>query len=88
MQSLRHDMVCRPDHQLPDGGTPRLGVDEALERAVRDQDGGVAEGGLRSDPGWTRMRAPVLDELHAPTFVRAGVSLALRRAEALRDLLG
>ena len=88
VQSLRHDMVCRPGHQLPDGGTPRLGVDEALERAVHDHDGAVAEGGLSSDPGWTRMRAPVLDELHAPTFVRAGVSLALRRAEALRDLLG
>ena len=26
------------------------------------------------------MRAPVLDELHAPAFVRAGVSLALVRA--------
>ena len=33
----------------------------------------------------TRMRAPVLDELHAPVTVRAGASLALRR---VRGLLG
>ena len=33
------------------------------------------------------MRAPVLDELHAPATVRAGASLALRRVRALRSLL-
>jgi hypothetical protein len=32
------------------------------------------------------MRAPVLDELHAPTVVRAGASLALRRLSGLRSL--
>ena len=32
------------------------------------------------------MRAPVLDELHAPATVRAGASLALRRAGAAAAL--
>ena len=32
------------------------------------------------------MRAPVLDELHAPATVRAGASLALRRVRALLAL--
>ena len=32
------------------------------------------------------MRAPVLDELHAPTFVRAGVSLALLRVADVRGV--
>ena len=42
---------------------------------------------LPSDPDWTRMRAPLLDELHAPATVRAGASLALRRVRALVGLL-
>jgi hypothetical protein len=33
------------------------------------------------------MRAPVLDELHAPAFVRAGVSLALLRVADLRGVV-
>jgi uncharacterized protein YbjT (DUF2867 family) len=84
--SLRHDMVCRPGHTWePDDGQPLLGVGEAMERAL-EPDGTTPEAGLPSDPDWTRMRAPVLDELHAPASVRAGASLALRRLQALRDL--
>jgi hypothetical protein len=49
--------------------------------------GSVPEAALPSDPDWTKMRAPVLDELHAPATVRAGASLALRRVRALRSLL-
>jgi hypothetical protein len=79
-------MVCRPGHQWrPREGPPLLGVDESLSRAVTATG---AEGPLPSDPGWTRMRAPVLDELRAPTVVRAGASLALRRLAGLRDALG
>jgi hypothetical protein len=33
------------------------------------------------------MRAPVLDELHAPATVRAGASLALHRARTLLSLV-
>jgi hypothetical protein len=32
------------------------------------------------------MRAPGLDELHAPAFLRAGVSLALVRAADVRGV--
>ena len=87
VESLRHDMVCRPAHTWsPLDGTPLLGVDEAMARAVAGAPG-LAESPLPSDPDWTRMRAPVLDELHAPTVVRAGASLAWRRVAALRDRL-
>jgi hypothetical protein len=83
--SLRHDMVCRPGHTwVPQDGQPRLGVHEAMARAFGPV-GSTPEAALPSDPDWTRMRAPVLDELHAPATVRAGASLALRR---LRALLG
>lgn len=85
VESLRHDLVCRPDQLwVPGDGVPLLGVDEALTRAV---DGVGAEAALPSDPTWTRMRAPVLDELRAPVVVRAGASLALRRLAGLREAL-
>ena len=85
VESLRHDMVCREGETwVPLDGEPLLGVREAMARCLRE-DGTVAEAPLDSDPAWTRMRAPVLDELHAPATVRAGASLALRR---LRGVLG
>jgi hypothetical protein len=84
--SLRHDMVCRAGHTwVPQDGRPLLGAREAMELALGPV-GTTPEAGLPSDPGWTRMRAPVLDELHAPATVRAGASLALRRLRGLRDL--
>jgi uncharacterized protein YbjT (DUF2867 family) len=83
VESLRHDMVCRPGETwLPEGG-PLLGIDEAMARAVGRRGPGVAEAALPSDPEWTRMRAPVIDRLPAPTVARAGVSLALRRVSGL-----
>jgi uncharacterized protein YbjT (DUF2867 family) len=86
VESLRHDMVCRPDHAWHPDGDPMLGVDEALARAVGRRGPDVAEAALPSDPAWTRMRAPVLDEVHAPAFVRAGVSLALLRMADVRSV--
>ncbi|MCW2762361.1 MAG: hypothetical protein JWR85_2562, partial [Marmoricola sp.] len=77
--SLRHDMVCRPGHTwLPQDGLPLLGVRESMDLALGPE-GSSPEAGLPSDPDWTRMRAPILDELHAPATMRAGASLALRR---------
>lgn len=84
--SLRHDMVCRPGHTwVPRDGLALLGVREAMSLALGPV-GSTPEAALPSDPDWTRMRAPVLDELHAPATVRAGASLALRRMKALLAL--
>ncbi len=87
VDSLRHDMVCRPDHQWSPGDQPFLGVEEALARALGKRGANVPELPLPSDPDWTRMRAPVLDELRAPVVVRAGASLALRRLADVRGVL-
>jgi uncharacterized protein YbjT (DUF2867 family) len=85
IESLRHDMVCRPGHTwMPRDGLPLLGVREAITLALGPV-GSSPEAPLPSDAEWTRMRAPVLDELRAPATVRAGASLALRR---VRTLLG
>jgi len=87
VESLRHDMVCRPgDTWVPAEGGPLIGVREAMSRALGPV-GSSPEAGLLSDPDWTRMRAPVLDELHAPATVRAGASLALRRVRSLLSLV-
>jgi hypothetical protein len=86
VESLRHDMVCRPDHTWVPDGEPMLGIDDALARAVGRDGPGVPEASLPSDPAWTRMRAPVLDELRAPAFVRAGASLVLRRLADVRGV--
>ncbi len=86
VESLRHDMVCRPGHTWHPGDEPMLGVDEALARAVGGRGPDVPEAPLPSDESWTRMRAPVLDELRAPAFVRAGASLALRRIADVRGV--
>ena len=83
--SLRHDMVCRQGETwVPADGEPLLGVREAMSRCF-EPPGSLPEAPLPSDPDWTRMRAPVLDELHAPATVRAGASLALRRLRTLLD---
>ncbi|MEO7352444.1 MAG: NAD(P)H-binding protein [Marmoricola sp.] len=85
VSSLRHDMVCRSGHTwVPRDGQPLIGVREAMDLALGPA-GSTPEAGLPSDPDWTRMRAPILDELHAPATLRAGASLALRR---VRPLLG
>ena len=80
-------MVCRPGETwVPKDGLPLLGVREAMARSFAVP-ASTPEGPLPSDPDWTRMRAPVLDELHAPATVRAGASLALRRVRGLLGLL-
>jgi uncharacterized protein YbjT (DUF2867 family) len=85
VESLRHDMVCRPGATwVPADGMRLLGVREAMHRAVRGEKG-TAEAPLPSDPEWTRQRAPVLDELRAPRSVRAGASLAWHRVRQLGD---
>lgn len=79
IESLRHDMVCRREHTwVPQDGRPLIGVRMAMAMALAPA-GSSPEAPLPSDPAWTRMRAPVLDELRAPATVRAGASLALRR---------
>ncbi len=83
IESLRHDMVCRPNRTwVPRDGVPLLGVRDAMALALGPV-GSSPEAPLPSDADWTRMRAPVLDELRAPATVRAGASLALRRVRAL-----
>lgn len=85
VQSLRHDMVCRPDATwVPRDGRPLLGVREAMSLAFGET-GSTPEASLPSDADWTRTRVPVLDELHAPATVRAGAGLVLKRA---RSILG
>ena len=87
IESLRHEMVCRPGETwVPKDGLPLLGIREAMARSFGEPGSGP-EAPLASDPDWTRMRAPILDELHAPATVRAGASLALRRLRGLRGLL-
>ena len=86
IESLRHDMVCRAGETwVPKDGEPLLGVREAMARSL-GRAGSTPEAPLASDPDWTRMRAPVLDELHAPATVRAGASLALKRAGSVASL--
>jgi uncharacterized protein YbjT (DUF2867 family) len=87
IESLKDDMVCRPEALwAPRDGEPLLGVREAMARSFEPA-GSVPEAAAPSDAEWTRMRAPLLDELHAPATVRAGASLALRRLKSLLDLV-
>lgn len=87
VQSLRHDMVCRPGHTWePRDGKPLLGIREAMARAFGET-GSTPEAPLPSDAEWTRSRAPFLDELHAPATVRAGASLLLKRARSVLSVL-
>lgn len=86
VRSLRHDMVCRADATWrPADGVPLLTVREAMRRSV-DPGSDTLEAPLPSDPEWTRMRAPVLDELRLPRTVRAGASLARHRLRRRRVL--
>ena len=82
IESLRHDMVCRPGSTwVPRTGGPLLGVPEAVRRASDPQHGG-AEGPLPSDAAWTR-RSPLWDALPLPASTRAVGRLALHRARSL-----
>ena len=84
IESLRHDMVCRPgDTWVPRAGGPLVGVEEAVRRATDPAYGG-AEAALPSDPAWTRPH-PLLDAVPLPASTRAAARLALHRAQALLD---
>ena len=73
----------RHEHLSAMSDNPEAALARRIEVARQS---GVPEAPLPSDAPWTRMRAPFLDELHAPATVRAGASLALRRAQALLAL--
>lgn len=84
IDSLRHDMVCRPSATwVPASGGALMGVEEAMRRAVA---GVGLEAALPSDPDWTRQQTPLLDALRAPRSVRAGASLAWHRLRSLEGL--
>lgn len=84
VESLHHDMVCRPAATwVPADGRPLLTMAEAMRRAAGRGGPDDLERPLPSDPDWTRTRA--LDRLPMPAHWRAGASLARHR---LRGLLG
>ena len=78
VESLRHDMVCRPGHMwAPRSGGPLLGLGEAVERALTPSYAGP-EGALPSDPDWTRP-LPLLDAVPIPAAGKAAARLALHK---------
>ena len=82
VESLRHDMVCRPGHTWqPRHGGPLLGVEEAVERALTPMYAGP-EGALPSDPAWARGNA-LLDVVPLPASGKAAARLALHRVRSL-----
>ncbi len=82
IESLRHDMVCRPGHTwAPSSGGPLVGVEEAVERALTPMYAGP-EGALPSDPAWTRGNV-LLDVVPLPASGRAAARLALHRVRSL-----
>lgn len=84
IQSLRHDMVCRPEATwAPADGEPLLGVGAALRRCFEPA-GTLPEASLPSDEAWTSQELPfALHRVPAPASVRAGAGLAYRRARAV-----
>lgn len=82
IESLRHDMVCRPGHTwAPRSGGPLLDLDEAVRRASTPGYAGP-EGALPSDPTWTRP-LPFLDVVPLPAVGRAAARLALHRVRSV-----
>jgi uncharacterized protein YbjT (DUF2867 family) len=82
VESLHHDMVCRPGRTWePRSGGPLLGVEEAVRRALTPMYAGP-EGALPSDPAWARGH-PLLDVLPLPAAGRTAARLALHRVLAL-----
>ncbi|HEV2798236.1 MAG TPA: hypothetical protein VGV65_11505, partial [Nocardioides sp.] len=82
IESLHHDMVCRPGHTwAPRDGEPLLDLAEAIERASDPAYVGP-EAALSSDPAWTRPHR-LLDALPLPATTRDAARLALHRARTL-----
>jgi len=84
IESLHHDMVCRPGHTwAPRDGAPLLDLAEAIARASDPAYDGP-ESALPSDPAWTRPHR-LLEALPLPATTRAAARLALHR---VRSVLG
>lgn len=82
IESLHHDMVCRPTRTwVPAEGGELLGVEEAVRRASTATYAGP-EGALPSDPAWTRP-LPVLDVVPLPAVGKAAARLAAHRLRSL-----
>lgn len=82
IESLRHDMVCRPGHTwVPRSGGPLLDLEEAVQRSLTPMYAGP-EGSLPSDPAWARSN-PLLDVLPLPAVGRTAARLALHRVRSL-----
>ncbi len=82
IESLRHDMVCRPGRTwVPASGGPLLDLAEAVDRASDPAYDGP-EGALASDPAWARAHG-LLDAVPLPASTRAAARLALHRARQL-----
>ncbi|MCW2737480.1 NAD(P)H-binding protein [Nocardioides sp.] len=82
IESLHHDMVCRPGHTwVPRNGSPLVTLEEAVRRASDPAYDGP-EAALASDPAWART-LPLLDALPLPASTRAVARLALHRAAQL-----
>jgi uncharacterized protein YbjT (DUF2867 family) len=82
VESLHHDMVCRPGRTWePRSPGPLLGVEEAVRRALTPMYAGP-EGALPSDPAWARGN-PLLDVLPLPAAGRTAARLALHRVRSL-----
>jgi len=92
IQSLQHDMVCRPGQPDPDlvDLTDALPLRDALEQAMlKDGPGGRVSGREASDPAWVRPslleKAITTTRLPGSTLVSSAVHVADAR---LRGLLG
>lgn len=84
IESLHHDMVCRPGHTwVPRNGSPLVTLEEAVRRASDPAYDGP-ESVLASDPAWART-LPLLDALPLPASTRAAARLALHRVAQLLD---
>ncbi len=83
IESLRHDMVCRPGPHVE--AEPRadrsLGLEEAVERAMTPMYAGP-EGALPSDPAWTRTHA-LLAVVPLPAVGKAAAHLAFHRVRSV-----
>lgn len=87
IESLHHDMVCRPDHTwVPRTGGPPLTLEEGVRRAVDPAYDGP-EAALPSDPTWARSH-PLLDVVPLPASTRSLARLALHRAGQLLPVVG
>ncbi len=85
IESLHHDMVCRPAHTWePLNGSPLVTLEEAVRRACDPAYVGP-EAALASDPTWAKPHG-LLDAVPLPASTRTLARLALHRATQLVPL--